>query len=541
MKKRWRLGVSAVILVFPFFAHALHSEVVIREALFDPEGTDTGLEYIVIENTGNAPKELTGWDLYPDGVGYYTFPAFSLEPKSVVTIHLRAPGTNDVKNLYHSSTTKNMGNTSGSIALFSSTEHSSETIVDFVEYGGEGETWEPAAVSAGLWKTGDFVSLEGILEGEKIRRTTEAHDASAWSFDGSEDGVSGGENSEDLSENEEEDLGEEDTITSSNSGGGVPYIPPELLPSIKAYAGLDKNAVAGASVSFSGKAFGWKNEPLESSTLRFLWNFGDGVLTDGRNARHTYAYPGIYSVVLEVISGGESVRDDLVVRAGENPVVISELAPGENGWIELHNSSARDIDISGWILKGEQNKEFVFPENSHLAPRSRPVFSKETSGIIFSSLNPRAALSYPNGRVAREFVFDGGIPSGQSVTALGFASPTPGAENQSQNAPVAIKQSAPAKISVKTESPSAPPSEPPSPLPVDDVLLAETSRVPVDDPSESSGGQEKNLALAQLGARTDYLWLGSSIAGGLVLGSAVAFARRRFVKKDNDRTHNANL
>jgi len=73
------------------------------------------------------------------------------------------------------------------------------------------------------------------------------------------------------------------------------------------------------------------------------------------------------------------------------------------------------------------------------------------------------------------------------------------------------------------------------------VLLAETSRVPVDDPSESSGGQEKNLALAQLGARTDYLWLGSSIAGGLVLGSAVAFARRRFVKKDNDRTHNANL
>lgn len=86
MYRVWLFGLTAAILLVtpPAFA-----SVVINEALFDPSGTDTGLEKIELYNPTMEVINMAGWELYPDGIGYFAFPSgFTLQSKSFVVVHL---------------------------------------------------------------------------------------------------------------------------------------------------------------------------------------------------------------------------------------------------------------------------------------------------------------------------------------------------------------------------------------------------------------------------------------------------------------------
>lgn len=129
-------------LILPFFVHA--SSVVINEVMFNPAGDDSengaGKEWIEIYNGSDAAVDLTGWQLYPDGVGYYTFfQGFSLAAKHAVVIHLRASGKDTPADLYFPAAAGNMGNTSGSVALFSAEPRGKDTMTHFVQWGKAGE------------------------------------------------------------------------------------------------------------------------------------------------------------------------------------------------------------------------------------------------------------------------------------------------------------------------------------------------------------------------------------------------------------------
>ena len=140
----------------PAFSDVSH--VVINEVLYDPTGSDTGNEWVELFNPTCTSLDLTGFALVAAG-DKYEFPSFSLNPHEFVVIHWRANGTNSATDLYTGTTdfNSNMGNTSGSVALFNSTTTSKNTIIDYVEYGSGGQSWESAAVDAGVWTAGDFV------------------------------------------------------------------------------------------------------------------------------------------------------------------------------------------------------------------------------------------------------------------------------------------------------------------------------------------------------------------------------------------------
>lgn len=185
MRTAWLYSFALVLCIF--FVRPVSASVVINEVFFDPLGSDTGLEKIELYNNSGASVSLGGWQLYPDGIGYFSFPAgFSLAPYSFVTAYLRIAGTDDAQNLYHISPAANMGNSSGSVALFTGEPRGKETIIDFVRYhkpgSSEKKTWESAADAAGLWSAGQFVDIGGFQEGRSIALATDGmrEGASSW-------------------------------------------------------------------------------------------------------------------------------------------------------------------------------------------------------------------------------------------------------------------------------------------------------------------------------------------------------------------------
>jgi len=134
----------------------------ITEVFYDAVGTDTGLEWIEIENTGGYALDMTGYVLHFDGTGThdFIFPTFSLVSGAKVLVHVRAIGTNTPAELFWSDTNgKNMGDSYGSVVLFNALPKDETTIVDFVQYGAIDQDGEPKAVTAGIWTDNTFVPL----------------------------------------------------------------------------------------------------------------------------------------------------------------------------------------------------------------------------------------------------------------------------------------------------------------------------------------------------------------------------------------------
>ncbi|MSR76430.1 MAG: PKD domain-containing protein [Candidatus Ryanbacteria bacterium] len=459
----------SLLCLLPLGVYAAGEPVVINEVFFNPAGTDTGFEYVVLKNTGSETVTLTSWELYPDGIGYFVFPAFSLSGGARVTIVLRASGQATSDKLYHASASGNMGNTSGSVALFSSSAHSKDTIKDFVQYGKSGKTWESAAADAGLWTKGDAVLITADEEGKALRRAVgSGMGVSLWS----------------VADQSTQVLSEENPIvaeeaTSEVVAGGKVYSGPAEVLKIRAFAGNDRRSIASADALFEGKALGWQDDLLESEHTRFFWNFGDGATGEGKNTRHNYSYPGTYIATLYIVSGEQTARDDIKITVVENPLMISKVAFGVDGFIEIFNPSGEGIDISGWHLGS-----FTFPPRTLIASKARTVFAAGVTRINAIEGGMSLVLTYPNGKIATTYKQDKKI-----VTTLPIDIP---------REPIHV----PIKVSVATTTVSKEVLLPPEPL-----------AASIGEGVLPTGGSHA-------------LWLFGSVAVGIAVGFGVIVIQR---------------
>ena len=497
------IGIVIAWFFVPMSVFAATSDMVIVEVMFNPAGVDTGFEYIALENKGSELVDLTGWDFYPDDVGYFTFPAFTLAGHKRVTVYLRAAGTNDAERFYHTAVAgreikDNMGNTSGSVAIFASTDHKDENLIDFVEYGKAGETWESSADKMGLWKKGEYVSLADFQEGQILSRKDAGHGVSSWEVKSALPAST--------------PTPPPATPTPEIRSQGKVYSGPEIKPKIRAYAGRDKTSVAGSEVVFGGKALGWQDDILSGDQIRYMWNFGDGILRDGKKITHIYEYPGTYTATLYVVSGEESEADSIKVTIADNPVRINEIMPGKNGWIELVNPADVDVDIGAWRIKSDSSAFFSLPSRSVLAARSFIVLTATTTGLSFEFSYPKAAIVYPNGKIADELTFDGNITENNTLARVGqdavVKKPTPGSANDTAKTAVYVTNTSSTTRAVADQSNSKT---------ADSKALSQplSSEQPVEVQPK-----EKNSALPAQVSGGETRWLIISIVVGALAGGA---------------------
>ncbi len=163
-----------------FFACAAQgaSALVINEIMYDPAGTDTGKEWIEIYNPDSTVINLNGWQVNAASGDYYTFSDVSLLGSAFLIIQWGADGTDSASELFTGNAGfDNMGNTSGFVALFNTSSHTKDTIIDYVEYGAGEQTWESVASSAGIWVRGTFAP--DVVEGSSLGLATDGADTNA--------------------------------------------------------------------------------------------------------------------------------------------------------------------------------------------------------------------------------------------------------------------------------------------------------------------------------------------------------------------------
>ena len=163
-------------------------------------------------------------------------------------------------------------------------------------------------------------------------------------------------------------------------------------------AGGNKNVVVGAETLFSGTALGLERTPLKNA--QYLWNFGDGDTGEGQNVLHNYQYPGEYMIVMNVSSGVYMASDRVVVKAFPAEIIIS-LVDDENGFVELHNKSGYELDLSWWKIKSGDNS-FAFPKDTIILANKKLTLPSKITGLYYLNLN-QTYLLYPNGEIVHQY------------------------------------------------------------------------------------------------------------------------------------------
>ena len=413
---------TAVLVVLFFIPKIVLGSVVINEVLYDPEGTDTGKEYVILYNNGDLPVDLTNWDLDPSSANYFTFPVFTLNAKSLVTIHIGTSGTNNTTDLYDNGST-NMSNTAGPIALFNSTTHSKTTIVDYIEYGAAGQTNESKAIDAGIWTANTFIP--DANEGKAIKLKTDGADTNSPS-DWTESVPS-------LNQSQSEtESSTSQTQTEQEQTSSITSKPPI------AEAGDDIIAFVNQEVKFDAT----KSTDPDNDELAYSWNMGDGKLVEKPSFTYQYLYPGTYLATLMVYDGRYYVTDTITIKIQAAQIAINEFLPNpsekdeSSEWVEIYNGSETITDISGWQLDDEDggSKPFVFPQNTLIAPKSYLVFSRQITGIALNNDKDSVRLLLPGGIIFQEIKYENPPQDKSSAkTDEGFVwnIPTPGTANLS--------------------------------------------------------------------------------------------------------------
>lgn len=166
-------------------------------------------------------------------------------------------------------------------------------------------------------------------------------------------------------------------------------------------------AFTGNPIYFQAISYGQSGEQLLSG--KYFWNFGDG---DSREVKlgmeekfaHVYIYPGEYIVSLEYYinnnSGIPDATDKINLKIVSADLIISRVGEEKDFFIELANNANYDMDISKWILAGD-NKSFIFPKNTILASKKKVTFSPKITNFSIADKNNLKLLN-PQG----ELIFD---------------------------------------------------------------------------------------------------------------------------------------
>lgn len=530
MLARLTCAAFGIIMSIAFRPHFAFASVVLNEILFDPSGTDTGFEAIEIYNPGPAAIDMGGWELYPDGIGYFSFPSgFSLAGQSLATVHLRMSGANDAANLYHNTATANMGNSSGSIALFRSGGRTKDTIVDFARYhkpgSSEKKTWESTAAEAGLWPAGTYVDVSGISEGNSIGLAADGirGSATSWtilvspSLGGANAAAGGGSSPSPSPAPPPSPQATEGAAVPAPTPTPPPAPPP--APSLGANAGQDALTVAGAVIQFEGLAFGLDGKPLDSA--RFFWNFGDGSTQEKQSPTHIYHFPGTYHVNLSVQSGHYAGSDWKVVTVLPAEISITEVAPGETGFVELVNASPAEVDLGGMFLTDDKKLVFRIPFGTVVGARS---------AVVLPGVNTRLApATYLNLRDARGVVLDtaefkGLLPAGASWEREGYdfraqPKPTPGTfavQGTIRQTDAVVPRTNPAPSPNPSPPMSVRPAGPP-PAPAGEIVSAMPS-APTPPRETAAIGSARSMP---------YVFFAASVILGLVTAAGIVILKRK--------------
>jgi hypothetical protein len=360
----------------------LHAQVVINEIMYDPEGSDTGREWIEVYNAGTIDVDLATYKLLESNVNH----------KLTLT---------DVAG--NSNSTSSSILKSNSFAIVA--DNPQKFLLDFPEYVGLlfdsafslNNTGEPLAIVNGSGAAIDNFEYSGDLGAGNNGNSLQLNNTGFWIEAGPT--VGSVNKNETESGNSATNSGSSATSSTSNSGNNNSSTHSSQAEITKY---LEKS---GLEIGAGRNRFAGLRSPIEfkaeyntDKKPRFMWNWGDGSFNLGHKTDHTYKNSGVYNVVLNAFLNGYQATARVKATISEIYVDILSINSGKLVDIMLKNMSEKEVNLGGFIIKtASTSKSFEIPRDTIIDAKSTIIIPGEYTDFETSTTSQPAELYYPDG------------------------------------------------------------------------------------------------------------------------------------------------
>lgn len=359
------------IFLIPFPAAAA---VQVTEIMYDLPGSDSGREWVEVQNAGSSSVDLATYKFFNKDGGHLLKvygSGTTVVPVNGIAVIADKP---DLFLVDNPSYTGILIDSSFSLVTADTVgiKDADNTIIDSIAYAssmganGDGNTLQRSGSSliAAAPTPGSVVSSGSASSGSSSSTSSDTSSSSSGSTAATSSS---------------------DTSSSSNT---VPLL---HTKQISVDGGGDRTVIAGADALFSAKAYGTAGEPLTNAAI--TWNFGNGESREGRTVSFAYPYPGKYVLSVMAVSGEYAAEDRVLIEVVPAEVALTLETDGS---ISVLNKSKRDLDISLWRLtRGSQT--FYIPKNTVVLANEHVRFATSTTKFTDAGT---PGLSYPNGTSA---------------------------------------------------------------------------------------------------------------------------------------------
>lgn len=355
------LAISVLFLV-PLETYAL----VIAEVMYDPDGTDSGREWVEVWNDGSSAFDVTSAVLL-EGDVRHRISAVSgaspvLEPGERAIVADKADIFTaeypNVARVFDSAFS--LANAGERLSLVRA-DGAEFSWVEWSESSGAtgGKSWQ---VSGGSWIAAAATPGASNAVAEQV--PTQAG-------------------------------GEEPPVKaiSAHSGtGGLTKVTRE--PAMLLDAGRERVVPVGAEIEIRPTVDG-------ASRASISWSWGDGDSSKGKVGRHRYRFPGTYAVVANARGAGGALSTSRTVVTAI-PVAVSASAVSVDGElaVRLDSASSYEVNLGGFRVE-TPDYSYELPLDTIVLPNS---FALIPAGLVGEkiSLETKVSLRRPDGKIVSQ-------------------------------------------------------------------------------------------------------------------------------------------
>lgn len=376
-----------------------NAKIIINEIMYDPEGTDTGREWVEVYNEGTTDVDLTTMRLNENGVNH------TMKPFNTPTAILGAGkyaivADNAEKFLLDYTNYSGMlvdsafslNNTGEALSIVDSEGNVIDTVTYLSDWGAGGN-------GNSLQKRGD-VWIPGEVTLAKENVTVPADESEVTGGTGGSTSTSSSTTSTGGS------AGSGSGSSSNTSTHSSQSILTTYKPKVNLEIGIGRDRIGFVNTPIQFHA---NHNQEKNSGIKYLWSFGDGDSSTGAKTNHTYYSSGEYNVVTNASKSGEQAVSRIKVAIREPEIAITASNRGKLVDILLENKSGFEINVGGFdvIRKGESGrKSFVFPQDTIINSGKAVNIMGEISGLYVENSVENLTLYYPNGRLVAESILN---------------------------------------------------------------------------------------------------------------------------------------
>jgi hypothetical protein len=408
-------GAVAVLAIMsaPAFVYAGAS---FTEIMYDAAGTDTGHEWMEIQNTGDGDIDLSSWKLFEANTNHklsavagstVASGGFAIVVTDATKFMADNPGFSGL--IFTSSFS--LSNTGEALVL----RDSSLVDIDSVTYdpligaAGDGNTLQKN--SAGVWTAA--ASTPGkALSTSNASAAASANTGTASASSTNQTVDSGASTGMDapvpVTENEVQTYSSYSSQEVANTSLDA--------PEFEVTSGRARFGFVGVPLEFRAKIKSVKNMP-PGKTPTHDWSWGDGTRISGQVVSHVYEYPGDYIAILNSEYGAAQAVSKVIIKIIE-PKIEVVTASGE--YVEIANRDDKEMNLGAWKLESAGGM-LVLPQDTIIKGKATIKMPlRMAKAFLYDGY---VSLVNPSGRIVSTYVTPQDVPELPPVESASITAP----------------------------------------------------------------------------------------------------------------------